>query len=84
MSDLISRQEVLNKLNVLDQQELYLPCHIKEFVIDEVSNIPPKTGRWIDDCGGVKCSCCGYYIDDNYYAKNYCTNCGAKMEGEVK
>lgn len=25
MSDLISRQEVLNKLNKLDQQELYLP-----------------------------------------------------------
>lgn len=45
--------------------------------------IEPKTGRWIDDCGGVKCSCCGYYIDDNYYAKNYCTNCGAKMEGEA-
>ena len=40
----------------------------------------PKIGKWIDDCGGVKCSYCGYCIDDNYYAKNYCTNCGAKME----
>lgn len=37
-------------------------------------------GKWIDDCGGVTCSCCGYSIDDNYYAKTYCTNCGAEME----
>ena len=45
--DLISRQEVLKKLNKLDQQELYLPCHFKEFVIDEVPNIPQKIGRWL-------------------------------------
>ena len=44
----------------------------------------PKTGRWIDDCGGVKCSCCGYSIDDCFYAKTYCTNCGAKTESEVE
>jgi len=43
----------------------------------------PKTGHWIDDCGGVKCSCCGYRIDDCFYAKTYCTNCGCRMEGEV-
>ena len=44
----------------------------------------PETGHWIDDCGGVKCSCCGYCIDDYYYVKTYCPNCGAKMEGEVE
>ena len=44
----------------------------------------PKTGHWIDDCGGVKCSCCGYLIDDCFYVKTYCTNCGAKMESEVE
>jgi hypothetical protein len=43
----------------------------------------PKTGHWIDDCGGVKCSCCGYCIDDDYYAKTYCPNCGCRMESEV-
>lgn len=37
--DLISKQELLNKLDELDQQELYLPCHFKEFVIDEVPSI---------------------------------------------
>lgn len=40
----------------------------------------PKTGQWIDDCGGAKCSCCGYCIDDYYYVKTYCPNCGAKMQ----
>ena len=43
----------------------------------------PKIGHWMDDCGGVKCSCCGYCIDDDYYAKTYCTNCGCRMESEV-
>lgn len=38
-NDLISKQELLNKLDELDQQELYLPCHFKEFVIDEVPSI---------------------------------------------
>lgn len=43
----------------------------------------PKIGHWIDDCGGVKCSCCGYSIDDCFYAKTYCTDCGCRMESEV-
>jgi hypothetical protein len=43
-----------------------------------------KTGHWIDDCGGVKCSRCGYMIDDCFYAKTYCTNCGCRMESEVE
>lgn len=42
--------------------------------------IEPKTGRWIDMDDHVMCSCCGatHYEAD----KNYCPNCGAKMEGE--
>lgn len=41
-----------------------------------------QEGQWLDDCGGVKCSCCGYRIDDDFYVKNYCTNCGSRMEVE--
>lgn len=39
-----------------------------------------KTGRWIDMDDHVMCSCCGatHYGAD----KNYCPNCGAKMESE--
>ena len=96
--DLISRQEVLNKLNKLDQQELYLPCYFKEYVIDKVSNIPQKTGHWIDVSGdvpiynaggftekrkiGVKCSNCQRL--NTWCEFDYCPHCGAKMEGEAE
>lgn len=55
-------------------------------LLSDIKNAPsvapqrPK-GKWIDDCGGIKCSCCGYSIDDEHYAKAYCTNCGAEMSG---
>lgn len=87
--DLISRQEVLNKLNELDQQELYLPCHFKEFVLDEVPSIQLKTGQWnIDDLSGcIKCSYCdGDALIDvtsgEQLKSRWCPHCGAKMEGE--
>lgn len=37
-----------------------------------------KTGEWIDMDDHVMCSCCGatHYGAD----KNYCPNCGARME----
>ena len=93
--DLISKQEVLNKLNELDQQELYLPCHFKEYVIDEVSNIPQKMGRWTLDrvsylleyvCTNCKASFPSIASEGEFYSKlncanmNFCPNCGAKME----
>lgn len=48
---LISKQELLNKLDELDQQELYLPCHLKKFVIDEVLSSQPHI---------VTCANCNY------------------------
>lgn len=92
MNDLISRQEVLNKLNELDQQDLYLPCHFKDFVLDEVSSVPQKTGRWIVDALAnniYRCSECGIdapveLTGGTEYKSNYCPNCGAKMEGETE
>lgn len=92
--DLISRQEVLNKLNKLDQQELYLPCYFKEYIIEEVPSVQPKTGHWIervDERGDVyyECSNCEEaftFIEgtpaDNLC--NYCPKCGAEMEDEKK
>lgn len=82
--DLISRQEVLNKLNELDQQELYLPCYFKEHIIDEVPNVEPKLGRWISIkplLTAARCSECKRAFVEK---TNYCPNCGAKMEGETE
>ena len=92
--DLISRQEVLNKLNKLDQQELYLPCYFKEYIIEEVPSVQPKTGRWEPLFGTIgkvfKCSECSATVtvayecfkDGCYY--DYCPYCGAKMKGETE
>lgn len=74
--DLISRQAVIEKLNELDWQDLYLPIHFKEFILDELPTVQPKTGQWF----GTVCSACGESYPYNYDAK-YCPNCGAKMEG---
>ena len=93
--DLISKQEVLNKLNELDQQELYLPCHFKEYVIDEVSNIPQKTGQWIPGQwiphkapfpiqSVYSCSKCSSSVPGNIFVVGcdfeFCPYCGARME----
>jgi hypothetical protein len=86
--DAISRQAVLDILK--DKWNMFSDANdAMQESIDTIETISPvtpqpKTGRWIDDCGGVKCSCCGYSIDDCFYAKTYCTNCGAKMESEVE
>lgn len=82
--DCISRQDALDCLTATGLKKF-------DFILDardKIKKLPsvtpqPKTGHWIDDCGGVKCSCCGYCIDDYYYAKTYCPNCGCRMESEV-
>lgn len=43
----------------------------------EAEDAEPRKGKWLDDCGGVKCSVCGYTIDDPYYVEDYCTKCGS-------
>lgn len=45
-----------------------------------------KTGRWIDDEFGSKCSCCGIHTHLDKFNRpmkfKYCSMCGAKMEVE--
>lgn len=40
--DAISRQAVIEKLNERDMQELYLPIHFKEHIIDELPSVTPS------------------------------------------
>lgn len=57
--DLISRQAVLDELNKWDWQELYLPIHFKENIIDVVPTVKPqepKTGH---------CKDCKYFEYDS-------------------
>lgn len=51
-------------------------------------SVTPKSGKWIDDEFGSKCSCCGIHTHLDKFDKpmkfKYCSMCGAKMEGEDK
>lgn len=70
----------------MDMQELYLPIHFIDLVIDEMPTAdvePVRHGRWIHEMVGyVKCSVCNDLEEDVcaiFY--NFCPNCGAKMDG---
>jgi hypothetical protein len=85
-TDAVSRQDVDAYIAKLMSGYLYDEerTRLEEFsaYLWDLPSVTPQRskGKWLDDCGGVKCSCCGYYIDDYYYCKNYCTNCGAELE----
>ena len=79
----------------MEEAEWYNDADRDEIAEELVLNAPTieerKTGKWerhysrpnvyADLCW--HCSCCGYKTPDNWANKwNYCTNCGAKMEGE--
>ena len=68
--DAVSRAEAIK---CITYDEEYM-----EECLRQLPSVSPKqrTGEWIDD----KCSLCGQYV---YYGdmRNYCPNCGAKMNG---
>lgn len=53
-------------------------------LVVEAEDAEPRKGKWLDDCGGVKCSVCGHTIDDPYYVEDYCTKCGSFNGEEVE
>ena len=58
MRDLIDRQDVLRKMeSVMDMQELYLPIHFKEWVIDECPTI--------DAVPVVRCKECKHFDSED-------------------
>lgn len=80
--DVISRAEVLDLCESKDPD--YKVIHFKE----DVECLPPasteKTGYWIDDEFGSKCSCCGIYTHLDKFDRpmkfKHCSMCGARME----
>lgn len=68
---------------------VYRLNNIREYLIElekRVDALEPKTGYWIDDEFGSKCSCCGMYTHLNKFNSpmkfKHCSMCGAKMESE--
>ena len=71
----------------LDMQELYLPAHFQEFIVDEIPTAdvaPVRHGYWVKEKRDVlihwHCSACKecYYLD--MPNAEYCPHCGAKMD----
>ena len=77
----------------LDMQELYLPVHFQELIMDEIPTadvVPIHHGHWIEeyDCGYITphCSECGETAltkeetSYDYVYSSYCPRCGAKLD----
>ena len=98
MSRYIDADIVLDKMrSTFDMQDLYLPIHFKELIIDEMPTADVKEvvhGEWRygeNDIGldGYWCTACGRFVLWDYkesidfiHRYNYCPNCGADMRGE--
>ena len=76
-----------------DMQELYLPVHFQELIMDEIPTadvVPIRHGHWIEeyDCGYITphCSECGETAltkeetSYDYVYSSYCPRCGAKLD----
>ena len=76
-----------------DMQELYLPVHFQELIMDEIPTadvVPIHHGHWIEeyDCGYITphCSECGETAltkeetSYDYVYSSYCPRCGARMD----
>lgn len=96
MSRYIDADAILETMrSVMDMQELYLPIHFIDFVIDNMPTADVqeiKHGRWVVSVEKGKCvarcSVCKRKSKTMKYGKQivpfytpYCSICGAKMDG---
>lgn len=94
MDDLIKRKDAERALTLLGAQLSYkhtrtvekCVCAIKD--VPSVDAEPVRHGQWETTLGSYctpHCTNCGWHIpyseDSVLDARNYCPNCGAKMDG---
>ena len=85
MNDLISRQMAIDAIWDGINMDIYTK-EVKE-ILEELPTAEPRTGKWIEedihsnwsDWTLYFCSECGRQFKD-LEERNYCPNCGAKME----
>lgn len=86
MNDSISRQKTIEEV---DKYFDGLPIQGHYDIVQIIKNMPtiePKRGKWIaveynDGTVHTECSVCGYGRGVPP-VRNYCPNCGAKMDGD--
>ena len=86
----IKKEDALAELDKWEWQELYLPIHFKENILDVLPtySFPDREkgedrfkSHWITYRNSDRCECanCGHQIHFEY---PYCPNCGADMRGD--
>lgn len=84
MSDLISRQMLLEYIHGEPVGRLLCDKYNLDGLIEQFPPAVPKTGKWIDhrDEGYVECPFCrsATNCDGNIDELHYCFSCGARME----
>lgn len=90
MDDLISRRAAIECLKTKIAEMFFKETAEKnvEKWLNELPTVQPeqKTGRWIDYCGDLHCSVCGFRNSDHYCLGEgiACPNCGAFMPDGLK
>lgn len=90
--DLIDRNELYNQIRLhLNRHSLGETVPWTTLTVGEIAsiiaNIPtvkvePRHGKWIADEDSDIIFICSECNDISVFKKNYCRNCGAKMDGE--
>ena len=85
--DAISRDAVLKQIfySTDNNGDVVLGSTLRRR-IENLPSVTQKSGKWIDDEFGSKCSCCGIHTHLDKFDRpmkfKYCSMCGAKMESE--
>lgn len=78
---LINLDEAIDALGVEDK-DICFKYFLEERPI--VDAVPVVHGRWVQKgAWHIECSECQYILAHIGEAKNYCPNCGAKMDGGI-
>ena len=90
--NLIDRQAAIDALRTCYDTETVTMDNGDEYInygdaVGEIEQLPPaqpeqRIGKWIRNGWAITCSECGY--DMPYTVRNFCPNCGAKMEGDAE
>lgn len=90
MDDLISRRAAIECLKTKIAEMFFKETAEKnvEKWLNELPTVQPeqKIGRWIEYCGDLHCSVCGFRNSDHYCLGKgiACPNCGAFMPDGLK
>lgn len=87
MSDLISKEAAIQAVEDWVKSEEFMWTNANYYMIKRIRDLPSaeperQTGKWINTGSGQECDQCREIQYGYDTGRNYCANCGAKMEVE--